>query len=185
MRAPRRLDPDRVVEHLPRLYRVARAWCRSREEAEDLVQETCARVLARPRLLRGEDELGYLLRALRNTLVSLRRTESRRPITAALVEDLATSLRSTEDPAEAAEINEVYSAIATLPDEFRDAIVAVDVAGLSYGEASRLLSVPEGTLTSRLFRARDRVARRLEGSPTGASTGDEARMLRSERVDRS
>jgi RNA polymerase sigma-70 factor, ECF subfamily len=144
MRAPRRLDPDRVVEHLPRLYRVARAWCRSREEAEDLVQETCARVLARPRLLRGEDELGYLLRALRNTLVSLRRTESRRPITAALVEDLATSLRSTEDPAEAAEINEVYSAIATLPDEFRDAIVAVDVAGLSYGEASRLLSVPEG-----------------------------------------
>ena len=40
MRAPRRLDPDRAVEHLPRLYRAARAWTRSREEAEDLVQET-------------------------------------------------------------------------------------------------------------------------------------------------
>jgi RNA polymerase sigma-70 factor (ECF subfamily) len=41
--------------------------------------------------------------------------------------------------------------------------VAVDVAGLSYGAAARLLDVPEGTLTSRLFRARDRVAKRLEG----------------------
>jgi RNA polymerase sigma-70 factor, ECF subfamily len=56
--APRRLDPERAVEHLPRLYRAARAWTRSREEAEDLVQETYARVLARPRLLRGEDEVG-------------------------------------------------------------------------------------------------------------------------------
>ena len=58
----RRLDPDRVAEHLPRLYRAARAWTRSREEAEDLVQETYARVLARPRRLRNADELGYLLR---------------------------------------------------------------------------------------------------------------------------
>jgi RNA polymerase sigma-70 factor (ECF subfamily) len=55
----------------------------------------------------------------------------------------------------------VYTAIAELPDDFRDALVAVDVAGLSYPEASRALGVPEGTLTSRLFRARDRVARRL------------------------
>ena len=51
------------------------------------------------------------------------------------------------------------------PDDFRDALVAVDVAGLSYEEAARTMGVPEGTLTSRLFRARDRVARRLsEGS---------------------
>jgi RNA polymerase sigma-70 factor, ECF subfamily len=55
----------------------------------------------------------------------------------------------------------VYAATAALPDEFRDALVAVDVAGLSYEEAARALGVPEGTLTSRLFRARDRVARRL------------------------
>jgi RNA polymerase sigma-70 factor, ECF subfamily len=55
----------------------------------------------------------------------------------------------------------VYEAIAALPDEFRDALVAVDIAGLSYDEAARALGVPEGTLTSRLFRARDRVARRL------------------------
>jgi RNA polymerase sigma-70 factor, ECF subfamily len=161
MRAPRRLDPDRVVEHLPRLYRAARAWTRTREEAEDLVQETYALVLARPRLIRGEDELGYLLRALRNTLISQRRAESRRPVTAELVDDAAPSTRAGDDPAEAAELRQVYAAIAELPDEFRDAIVAVDVVGLSYGEAARTLGVAEGTLTSRLFRARDRVARRL------------------------
>jgi RNA polymerase sigma-70 factor (ECF subfamily) len=161
MRAPRTLDADRAVEHLPRLYRAARAWTRSREEAEDLVQETYARVLARPRLIRGEDELGYLLRALRNTLISQRRTQQRRPATTELAEEAALGTRASDDPAQAAETRQVYAAIAELPDEFRDALVAVDVAGLSYPEAARALGVPEGTLTSRLFRARDRVAQRL------------------------
>jgi RNA polymerase sigma-70 factor (ECF subfamily) len=163
MRAPRRLDPDRVVEHLPVLYRAARAWTRSREEAEDLVQETCARVLARPRLLRGEDELGYLLRAMRNTLVSQRRAASRRPQTTPLVDELAVGTRAGDDPAEAAESRQVYAAIHELPEEFRDALIAVDIVGLSYREAARVLGVREGTVTSRLFRARDRVAGRLEG----------------------
>jgi RNA polymerase sigma-70 factor, ECF subfamily len=164
MRAPRRLDPDRAVDHLPRLYRAARAWTRSREEAEDLVQETYVRVLSRPRLIRGEGELAYLLRAVRNTLVSQRRTQERRPATAPLVEESPAAVsRSSDDPAEAAEIREVHDAIAELDGEFRDAIVAVDIAGLSYREAARALGVPEGTLTSRLFRARDRLARRLEG----------------------
>jgi RNA polymerase sigma-70 factor (ECF subfamily) len=164
MRAPRRLDPDRVVEHLPRLYRAARAWTRSREEAEDLVQETYARVLARPRLLRGDDELGYLLRALRNTLISQLRAQQRRPATTELTDDAALRTRASDDPAEAAEHRQVYAAISELPEEFRDALVAVDVAGLSYQEAARMLGVPEGTLTSRLFRARDRVASRLSES---------------------
>lgn len=162
IRAPRRLDPDRVVEHLPVLYRAARAWCGSREEAEDLVQETCARVLARPRLLRGEDELGYLLRAMRNTLVSQRRAASRRPQTTPLVDEPAVGARPSDDPAEAVESRQVYAVIHELPEEFRDALIAVDIVGLSYREAARVLGVPEGTVTSRLFRARDRVAGRLE-----------------------
>ncbi|HJU37189.1 MAG TPA: RNA polymerase sigma factor [Gaiellaceae bacterium] len=159
----RRLDPDRAVEHMPRLYRAARAWTRSREEAEDLVQETYARVLSKPRLLRGEDEVGYLLRALRNTLISQRRTEQRRPATTELLDESPLGARASDDPAQASETREVFAAIADLPDEFRDALVAVDVAGLSYPEAARALGVPEGTLTSRLFRGRDRVARRLSG----------------------
>ena len=160
----RRLDADHAVAQLPRLYRVARAWCRTREEAEDLVQETFARVLARPRFLRAEDEFGYLLRTMRNTLVSQRRAQSRRPQTMPLLDDLPVAGRAGDDPAEAAQNRQVFAAIRELPDEFRDALVAVDVAGLSYGEAARMLGVPEGTVTSRLFRARDRVAQRLEGT---------------------
>jgi len=168
MRAPQRLDPERIGEHLPRLYRAARAWTDSREEAEDLVQETSARVLARPRFLRAESELGYLLRALRNTLVSQRRAEGRRLATTPFAEELGGGGRSADDPAEAAELREVHAAIAELPGEFRDALVAIDIAGLSYREAARALAVAEGTLTSRLFRARDRVARRLGGEAPAA-----------------
>jgi RNA polymerase sigma-70 factor, ECF subfamily len=158
MRTPRRLDPDQAVQHLPRLYRAARAWTRSREEAEDLVQETYARVLARPRWLRGDDELGYLLRALRNTMASEYRSRSRRPVTTPMSEEAG----GGDDPLEVVANRQVYDAIRELPEEFRDALVAVDLTGLSYAEAARALGVPEGTLTSRLFRARDRVAARLE-----------------------
>src|SRR6188768_3945944 len=73
-----KLDPARLGDHLDRLYRAAWALCGSREDAEDLVQETFARLLARPRLLRREDDLGYLLRALRNTFLNQKRTERRR-----------------------------------------------------------------------------------------------------------
>src|SRR3954453_16854033 len=72
------LDPARLGDHLDRLYRAAWALSGSREDAEDLVQDTYARVLARPRLLRNEDDLGYLLRALRNTFLTRNRAEGRR-----------------------------------------------------------------------------------------------------------
>src|SRR3954469_17327275 len=74
----RPLDPARLGDHIDRLYRAAWALSGSREDAEDLVQETYARLLARPRLLRKEDDLGYLLRALRNTFLNQKRSESRR-----------------------------------------------------------------------------------------------------------
>src|SRR3954465_14486377 len=73
------LDPVRAADHLDRLYRGALALCGSRERAEDLVQDTYLRVLARPRLLRHDDDLGYLLRALRNTFISQQRAARRRP----------------------------------------------------------------------------------------------------------
>ena len=77
----RQLDPERLGDHLDRLYRAAWGLCGSREDAEDLVQETYAKVLARPRLLRREDDVGYLLRALRNTFLAGRRPQSARTVT--------------------------------------------------------------------------------------------------------
>jgi RNA polymerase sigma-70 factor (ECF subfamily) len=102
-----------------------------------------------------------MLRALRNTLISRIRAERRRPATEELDPESALGTRESDDPAEAAEHRQVYAAIAALPEDFRNALVAVDVAGLSYEEAARALGVPEGTITSRVFRARDRIARRL------------------------
>ena len=67
------------------------------------------------------------------------------------------------EPQVALEAGELYSAIAKLPDDFRDVLVAVDVTGLSYKEAARALRIREGTVMSRLYRARQQVIRRVEG----------------------
>jgi RNA polymerase sigma-70 factor (ECF subfamily) len=158
----RQLDPEQLGDHLDRLYRAAWGLCGSREDAEDLVQETYAKVLARPRLLRREDDVGYLLRALRNTFLAGRRRQSARTVTVPLDEELdARRATALAGPEEAAEQARLYMAIAELPPDYRDALVAVDVAGLSYREAARALRVPEGTVTSRLARARERVAEKL------------------------
>ena len=63
---------------------------------------------------------------------------------------------------EAVIAGQVFPAIAQLPESFRLALVAVDIAGLSYGEAARVLGAPEATITTRLYRARQRVARELD-----------------------
>jgi RNA polymerase sigma-70 factor (ECF subfamily) len=158
------LEPARLGDHIDRLYRAAWALSGSREDAEDLVQETYARVLARPRLLRNEDDLGYLLRALRNTFLNHVRSQSRRvrqdPLPDEL--DLVADPRAAE-PLAALEAGELYAAMAALPDEFRDVLVAVDVTGLSYKEAARALRIRPGTVMSRLYRARQQVVRRIDG----------------------
>jgi RNA polymerase sigma-70 factor (ECF subfamily) len=157
------LDPQSLTKHVDRLYRAAWALCGSREDAEDLVQETFAKVLSRPRVLTGDDELYYLMRVLRNTFLTNIRTASRRPVTVATLEDVtAADPRPTTRPEQALEVQELYATIAELPEDFRLALVAVDVLGLSYREAGRALKVREATLTTRLFRARKKVARLLQ-----------------------
>jgi RNA polymerase sigma-70 factor, ECF subfamily len=162
MNPERQLDPEALGDHIDRLYRAAWSLCGSREEAEDLVQETFARILRKPRLLRSEDDLGYLLRVLRNTFFSQRRTAARRPKTTPLPDDLDLfEDRSATQPESRIESEALYSAISSLPDDFRDALVAIDIAGLSYREAARALRVREATITTRLHRARQRVAKSL------------------------
>jgi RNA polymerase sigma-70 factor (ECF subfamily) len=161
----RSLDPSRLGDHLDRLFRAAWALCGSREDAEDLVQDTYASVLARPRFLRNEDDLGYLLRALRNTFLNRKRSESRRLQPGPLPEQLDLvadpQARRPEDALAAAEL---YGTIAALPDDFRDVLVAVDIAGLSYKETAHALRIREGTVMSRLYRARQQVVRKIDGA---------------------
>ena len=160
----RPLDRTRLEDHLDRLYRAAWALSGSREDAEDLVQETYARVLSRPRFLRNDDDLGYLLRTLRNTFLNQIRSERSRLRPGPLPDELdRVADPQARQPQAALEAGELYAAIAALPGEFRDVLVAVDITGLSYKEAARALRIPEGTVMSRLYRARQQVVRRLEG----------------------
>jgi RNA polymerase sigma-70 factor, ECF subfamily len=180
MRPPRtrRLAPEKIGDHFNRLYRVALAYSGSRERAEDLVQDTYVRVLSKPRFLRGDDDLGYLLRVLRNVFISQHRRDSSRPALATAVEIDSFEGDSGRQPDEIVESRLVYDAIAALPPNFRDALVAVDVAGLTYREAAHGLRVPEATLTSRVYRARKRVADALTpAEPLAGKVSDEACVL--------
>src|SRR5215218_4198916 len=94
--------------------------------------------------------LGDLLRVLRNTFISNRRTAARRPATATAPEDLERFEANTQaDPVRAFEARQLYAKIAELPDHQRDVLVAVDLLGLSYKEAGDSLGVPTGTIMSR------------------------------------
>src|SRR5690242_2587005 len=132
---PRPLDPV-PPDYIDVLYRAAWALCGSRREAEDLVQETFAQVPKRPRLVRSDNDVGYLLCALRNTQVAGHRAAMRRPATVPLLE---TDSNDRVEIAGSFEVRELMSAIAAAPQPYRDAVVAVDVVGLSYLEAARHL----------------------------------------------
>jgi RNA polymerase sigma-70 factor (ECF subfamily) len=125
-------------------------------------------------MLRSEDDLGYLLRVLRNTFFSQRRTAGRRPQTTPLPDDLdLVEDRNATQPESRIESAALYKAISELPEDFRDTLVAIDIVGLSYREASKALRVREATITTRLHRARQRVARSLaaeDSDPTSEQT---------------
>ena len=154
------LDPRHLGDHIDRLYRAALALCGRREDAEDLVQETFVRVLAKSRWINDDDDLGYLLRSLRNTFLTRKRDASRRPQTTAMDFE-PEETRPIGRPEDSIQAMDLYAAITRLSDEHRDVLVAVDVTGLSYKEAAAALEVPEGTVMSRLYRARAALGKQL------------------------
>lgn len=143
-----------LVQHVDRVYRAAWALCGSCREAEDLVQQTYTNVLSRRRAARGDDELCALMRALRRAFLAGRSSAAAQPANA-IRDDLAAACAAPAgNAARPLEIGEVFAAIAQLPHEYRLALVAVDVLGLSPGLASRALEIPAATLVARLVRAR-------------------------------
>ena len=157
----RRLDPESAADHIDTLFRVAYAMSGSRDLADDLVQQTYMKVLSKPRLLRRDDDLGYLIKALRNTWYSHLRDERTRREATDPGTDPADELAappSVGDPQASLEARAVLDALAQLPEPYREAVAAVDVAGLSYAEAARALGVRQGTIMSRVYRGREQVA---------------------------
>ena len=157
--ATRPLDPESLGSHTARLYRAAYGLCGSRQDAEDLVQDTFERVLRRPRFLRRDEDSSTCCESC-GTLGSApagqagggercRPARRSRPIEA------------PHDPiAQAIESAAVYEALQELTQPLREALVAVDVMGLSYREAARALGTREGTIMSRLHRGRGQIAAR-------------------------
>ena len=145
---------DRIIELLPRLRRFARSLARNPQDADDLVQITAERALARAEQLRADHPVAsWLFGILRNAWIDEGRSRRRRE-SLLEPEDLAERIG---DPAAGAdpELLCLQDALARLPEEQRLAVALVLVEGFSYKEAASIMSVPVGTLTSRLARGRE------------------------------
>ena len=163
-----RLDAERAINHLDQLYRYAVAITGDRNEAEDLVQDVLEALLRRPRKIRDHDnERAYLLAMLRHRYLDALRVKRRRPQLELERAGDEQQARVGERPDARAEQRDVLHAVAQLSFHQREALVAVDVAGLSYTEAAAFLGLPKGTVMSRLHRARANVIAAVAG-PAGA-----------------
>jgi RNA polymerase sigma-70 factor (ECF subfamily) len=161
--APRRLDAARASDQLDRLYRLAVVLCGSQHEAEDVVQDVYVRILSRPRFLRRGDDFAYLARCVRNEISNRRRRARSAPVSVALLDDEPDHEAVTAGADDVIRAREIHEAIRALPESFRDVVVLVDVAGLSYRETADQLDIPVGTVMSRLYRGRRDVVRMVEG----------------------
>src|SRR6187455_2410006 len=157
---------EEALELADQVYRVARRLVSTREEAEDLMQETYARAFRAWRSFQpGTNLRAWLLRILTNLNIDRGRREQRSPETQPLEEGdyfLYNKLESSigdENPAEERVIerlsqNSVVDALAEVPHDFRDVLVLVDIGEFSYAEAAQILDIPIGTVMSRLHRGR-------------------------------
>ena len=147
------------------VYRVARHLVGSREEAEDLMQETYARAFRSWRSFTpGTNLRAWLLRILTNLNIDRGRRLQRQPDQQPLEEGdyfLYNKLEETTDgPTDEERVaqrlsqNDVVSALSEVPHDFRDVVVLVDVGDFTYADAAQILDIPIGTVMSRLHRGR-------------------------------
>ena len=165
---------EEALELADQVYQVARRLVGSREEAEDLMQDTYARAFRSWRSFQpGTNLRAWLLRILTNLNIDRARARQRRPQTEPLEEGdyflynrLAESTGDSQ-PAEEERViarlsqDNVVGALSELPHDFRDVVVLVDIGGFTYAEAAQILDIPVGTVMSRLHRGRRSLKRQL------------------------
>jgi RNA polymerase sigma-70 factor (ECF subfamily) len=170
---------EEALELADQVYRVARHLAGSREEAEDLVQETYSRAFRSWRSYQpGTNMRAWLLRILTNLNIDRGRRSQRAPQTQALeandyflYDRLAESGDGVSDEERVVERlsqDDVVSALSAVPHDFRDVIVLVDIGDFSYQDAAQILDIPIGTVMSRLHRGRRILKRELAESAVGA-----------------
>lgn len=157
-----------VLPEVEVLLRVAGSLTRGAADAEDLVQDTLLRAYQGIGGFDGAHPRAWLLTIMRNAHINKNRR--RRPALLgdqdAAYERLAAADGLGAETPEAIVVGETFDAVvsealAALPDRFRQVVMLVDVDGLSYAEAAQALGIPEGTVMSRLHRARARMRQRL------------------------
>ena len=152
---------EQIVALLPRLRRFGRAITRNPADADDLVQISIERALARYEQWRPEAPFhSWMFGIMRNAWIDEARARGRQgrflaPEEAGL--DVPDNAREAQ-----LRLLSVQRAMASLPEEQRLAVALVLVEGLSYKEAAAALDVPIGTLTSRLARGREALQKQLE-----------------------
>ncbi len=156
-----------VKPHLPILLRLARRMVREREDAEDLVQETCLKACrALHQFQPGSDSKAWLITILINAYRDWARKALKhpRPVGFDEIANFYSQLRTEQpqqtgqNPEEAA-VNAdlgwlVRMAMDDLPPEFRLAVMLADVEGYAYKEIAEMMACPIGTVMSRLYRGR-------------------------------
>jgi RNA polymerase sigma-70 factor (ECF subfamily) len=169
---------EQLQAQVARLRRHARALTGSREAADDLTQDTLERAWNKRALWR-EDGAGDAPSSLRAWLhavmhnVFINGTRRRRPTES--LDDLPDSSPVLHAEAASAEtraaLGDLQRALARLPDEQREVVLLVGLEQLSYAEAASALSVPIGTVMSRLSRGRERLRQLMDESPGAAGSG--------------
>jgi RNA polymerase sigma-70 factor, ECF subfamily len=160
------------------VYRVARHMVGSREEAEDLMQETYARAFRSWRSFQpGTNLRAWLLRILTNLNIDRGRRVQRTPDMQPLEEGdyflynkLEASSDGTTDEERVVERlsqNDVVAALSEVPHDFRDVVVLVDVGDFTYADAAQILDIPIGTVMSRLHRGRRILKQSMAESAVG------------------
>lgn len=158
------MDSPAILAELPRLRRYARALVGNREAADDLVQDTLERAWSRVSQWQpGSDLRSWLLAIMHN----LRIDQMRRPAFAvASFEEEAIELPARATQTDHIELAELGAALACLPEEQRAVLLLVALEDMSYAEIAATLTIPVGTVMSRLARGRERLRRILENRST-------------------
>jgi RNA polymerase sigma-70 factor (ECF subfamily) len=160
------------------VYRVARHLVGSREEAEDLMQETYARAFRSWRSFQSGTNLrAWLLRILTNLNIDRGRRQQRTPDSQPLEEGdyfLYNKLESSNDGTsdedrvvQRLSQNDVVDALSEVPHDFRDVLVLVDIGDFTYADAAQILDIPIGTVMSRLHRGRRILKQAMAESAAG------------------
>ena len=155
MEQPASFD-DQLASLLPRLRRFAHSLARGSADADDLTQATIERALkSRDQWQPGTRLDSWAYRIMRNLWIDTARARSRKSAREAPEEE---GLNIGDDPREAMDasldLKRVMAAMARLPDEQREVVALILVEGFGYREVSEMLSLPIGTVSSRLVRGR-------------------------------